>query len=73
MNYSIWLIAWRYLMGSHKERSISIMVKICFLGIFIGSCSLALVMAVMDGFEQATHEKIQGIHANLIMKSSESS
>lgn len=69
MNYSIWLIAWRYLMGSHNERSISIMVKICFIGIFIGSCSLALVMAVMDGFERATHEKMQGIHANLIMKS----
>lgn len=69
MNYSIWLIAQRYLIGSRNERSISIMVKICFLGIFIGSCSLALVMAVMDGFEQATHEKIQGIHAHLIMKS----
>ena len=69
MNYSIWLIAWRYLTGSQNERSISIMVKICFLGIFIGSCSLALVMAVMDGFERATHEKMQGIHAHLVMKS----
>ena len=69
MNFSTWLIAWRYLMGSHHERSISMMVKICFLGIFIGSCALALVMAVMDGFEQATHEKMQGIHAHLIMKS----
>jgi lipoprotein-releasing system permease protein len=69
MNYSKWLIAWRYLKGSGKERSISIMVKICFLGIFIGACSLALVMAIMEGFEQATHEKMQGIHAQLIMKS----
>ena len=70
MNFSKWLIAWRYLKGSHKERSISVMVKICFLGIFIGACSLELVMAIMAGFEQATHEKMQGIHAQLIMKSS---
>lgn len=71
MNYSIWLIAMRYLVGTRNERNISTMVKICFLGIFIGSGSLAMVMAVMDGFERATHEKMQGIHANLIMKSSD--
>jgi lipoprotein-releasing system permease protein len=69
MNYSIWLIAWRYLIGSQQERNISIMIKICFIGIFIGACSLALVMAIMDGFEHATHEKMQGVHAQLIMKS----
>lgn len=69
MNYSTWLIAWRYLKGSKKERSISVMVKICFIGIFIGACSLALVMAIMEGFEQTTYEKMQGIHAQLIMKS----
>jgi lipoprotein-releasing system permease protein len=46
------------------------MVKICFIGIFIGTCSLALVMAIMEGFEHVTHEKMQGIHAQLIMKSS---
>ncbi len=73
MNYAIWLIAMRYLFGTSQERTISIMVKICFLGILIGSCSLALVMAVMDGFEQATHEKMQGIHAHLIMKSTANS
>jgi lipoprotein-releasing system permease protein len=69
MNFSTWLIAWRYLKGSGQERSISVMVKICFIGIFIGSCSLALVMAIMEGFERATHEKMQGIHSQLIMKS----
>ena len=70
MNYSPLFLAFRYLMGSHKERSVSIMVKICFLGILIGTSSLALVMSVMDGFEQATHEQMQGIHAQLLIKSS---
>lgn len=45
------------------------MIKICFLGILIGSFSLTLVTAIMNGFEKATHEKMQGIHAQLIMRS----
>lgn len=43
------------------------MVKVCFWGILISSFSLALVSAIMHGFEQATHKKLQGIHADLIM------
>ncbi len=70
MNYNPLFLAFRYLMGSSKERSVSIMVKICFLGILIGSSALALVMSVMDGFEHATHEQMQGIHAQLLIKSS---
>jgi lipoprotein-releasing system permease protein len=44
------------------------MAKLCFLSIFISSFSLALVMAIMNGFEKATHEKMQGIHAQIIMR-----
>ena len=68
MNPSIWLIAWRYLWGTRHEKNISAMVKVCFLSILIGSCSLALVMSVMNGFEKATHEKMQGIHAQVLIK-----
>ncbi len=39
------------------------------MGIFIGSFSLALVTAIMNGFEVTIHEKMQGIHANIIMQS----
>ena len=46
------------------------MVIVCFLSISIGSCALALVMSIMNGFEHATHEKIRGIHAHIIMKQS---
>jgi len=59
------LLAWRYLIGSHNERSISWMVIICFISILIGSCALAVIIAVMNGFEKATCQKLQGIHASI--------
>lgn len=67
MNSLPFLLAWRYLLGSQKEKSISTMVVICFLGIIIGSFALALVASVMSGFEKATHEQMQGIHSQLIV------
>lgn len=45
------------------------MVGVCFIGIFVGTCALALVAFVMDGFERATYEKLQGIHPQLIIRS----
>jgi lipoprotein-releasing system permease protein len=62
-------LAWRYLLGVWHERNVSTMVKVCFLGIFIGTFSLALVLSVMNGFEKVTHEKMQSIHAQIIIQS----
>lgn len=62
------LLSWRYLLGATYEKNISTMTLICFLGIIIGSFSLALVVSIMNGFEQVTHEKMQGIHAQIIIK-----
>jgi lipoprotein-releasing system permease protein len=39
------------------------------MGIFIGSFSLALISAIMNGFEVAIHEKMQGIHSHIIIQS----
>jgi len=39
------------------------MTIISFMSIMVGTFSLALVTAVMNGFEIATHEKMQSIHA----------
>lgn len=64
----IWLLAKRYLLASNREHTISIMIKICFVGILIGTCALALVISIMKGFEQATAEQLQGIHAQIIMR-----
>lgn len=47
------------------------MIFICFCAISIGAFSLALVSAVMDGFELATHEKLQSIHPHISMSSQE--
>ncbi len=58
------LLAWRFLKSSH-EKSISAMLRICFISIVIGTGSLTLIAAIMNGFEQATHKKLQGIHADI--------
>jgi lipoprotein-releasing system permease protein len=62
-------LAQRILWTNVYQKSISTMTIICFIGIFIGSFALAMVTAVMNGFEVAIHEKMQGIHANIIIQS----
>lgn len=62
------LIAWRLLRTSSYERSISTMIKLCFWGICISTFALALIASVMIGIEEVTHQKIQGIHADLIIR-----
>lgn len=44
------------------------MVKICFIGIAVGTFSLALVSAVMRGFEYTIHSKMQNIHPQLMIR-----
>ena len=65
------MIAWRYITGSMYERSLSIMVIICFMGIFIGSCSLALVGAIMHGFDTETRKQMQSIHPQAVVQSND--
>jgi len=62
------LLAWRYLTQSSDSSSISSMVSICFISIFVGSFALTLVSAIMNGIEQTTLEQIQGVNAHLIMR-----
>lgn len=62
------MLALRYSTGTPQERSLATMAKVCFWSILLGAFSLALVMAVMNGFEKATHEKIQGINADSTMR-----
>ena len=58
-------LAWRFLGAAKQEKTITIMIRICFLSIVIGTCALTLVAAIMKGFEQATYAKLQGVHADL--------
>jgi len=61
-------LAWRYITGSAYEKSITTMIRICFLSILIGSFALALVSAVMHGYEEVVYKKMQGIHAQLTIR-----
>ncbi len=68
MNRLTLLIAWRYLWGTAYDNNVSTMVRICFISILIGSFALALVSAVKNGYEQEIYKKMQGIHAQIIMR-----
>ncbi|MBN1549573.1 ABC transporter permease [Candidatus Babeliales bacterium] len=68
MNYLFRLLAWRYLGGTRYDKNISTMAHIAFWGIVIGTFSLALVVAIMNGFEKETHAKLQSINPQISIR-----
>ena len=64
---SYFLMSLRYLQAANQNSTIRTMIKICFFGVFIGTFSLALIISVMKGFEQATYEKMQSIYPQIII------
>lgn len=44
------------------------MIGISFTGIMIGAYGLMLTLAIMNGFETATYEQLQSIHAQVIIR-----
>jgi lipoprotein-releasing system permease protein len=69
MNPTLPLIVWRYLKFKQKDKNISLMIKICFLGILIGTFSLMLTLIITNGFEKTVCDKMQGINAPIVMQS----
>ena len=67
--YLSWFMAKRFLRVASSENNIKSMLRICFFSIFIGTFALALVAAIMNGFEKETYKKLQGINADLIIRS----
>jgi lipoprotein-releasing system permease protein len=67
MNSVTALIAWRYLWHKDKDSSISVMIRICFLGILIGTCALMMTLIITNGFEKVIHEKMRGINAQVVI------
>jgi len=63
------MLAWRYLWSANREPSIATMMRICFLGIFLGTVSLTLVVCIMQGFEISTKQKLQNIHPMVMIRS----
>lgn len=69
MNTTPFFLAQRILWNNVYKKSISIMTAVCFISIFIASFALSLITAIMNGFECAIYEKMQGIHSHLIIQS----
>ena len=57
----------RYLQAANKNSTISSMMYICFFGIFIATFSIALIVSITQGFQQATYEKMQSIYPQIII------
>ncbi len=60
-------LARKYLRFKNKDKNISFMTKVCFLGIFIGTFALMLTLIITNGFEKTIHEKMRGINADVII------
>jgi lipoprotein-releasing system permease protein len=65
MNKIAFFLAQKILKNTAYNAGLSTMTLVCFAGIFIGTLSLTLVTAIMNGFEYAIHEKMQGIHSSI--------
>ncbi|MBA3953688.1 ABC transporter permease, partial [Candidatus Dependentiae bacterium] len=58
------LLATRFIRSSSNEKSLSLMIRVCFISILVATFALTLVAAIMNGFEKATHAKLKSIHAD---------
>jgi len=61
------IMAYKYLRSRKKEKNISFMIRICFLGILIGTFALMLTLIITNGFEKVISEKMQGITSHIMI------
>lgn len=64
---SYFLMSLRYLQAANKNSTIKTMMKICCGGIFLGTFSLALIISIMQGFEEATYLKMKTVYPQIII------
>lgn len=60
-------LALKFLKSARSESNVSLMIKISFFSIMIGTLGLALIIAITNGFEKETYKKLQGLHSDLIV------
>jgi len=65
----IFLLTRRYLTEARAHHTLNSMVKICFLAICLAAGSIALIVSIMNGFENATTQTLKGIHADAQIES----
>lgn len=63
-------LARRFLRTTSSEKNINVMIYVCFIALSLSSLSLALVAAIMHGFEEKTYAKLQSIHPDITISSS---
>lgn len=61
------LLAYRFLRGA-QENYLSSIMTLCVVSISIGVCSFLLATSIASGFEQATYEKLKGVHADGLIR-----
>ncbi len=64
-----WALAGRYLRARKKERTVSVISIISFLGIMLGVATLIIVMSVMNGFRVELLSKILGLNGHIVVQS----
>lgn len=65
-------LAWRFLFGRQQSAYVKLLVKICLVGICLGSLSLTLTLMVMSGFEQEVYHKARGMNSHALISGSQS-
>lgn len=58
-------LALKYLLYNKKNKNISLMIKVCFIGITIGTFSLMMTLMITNGFEKTIYKKIKGINSEI--------
>lgn len=61
-------LAYRFLKARSYEKNISTMFLISSLTILVSTCALALVAAIMQGFEEKTTAMLKGLNPDLIVR-----
>ncbi len=64
----IFKLALAHIFKTSTQKNISFMIKLCFVALTTSTFALTLVVAVMNGFQKETAAKLQGIHADIIIK-----
>ncbi|MBL9011548.1 MAG: lipoprotein-releasing ABC transporter permease subunit [Alphaproteobacteria bacterium] len=63
-----WVLAGRYLRARKRERTVSVISVISFLGIMLGVATLIIVMSVMNGFRTELLSKILGLNGHAVVQ-----
>lgn len=59
------LLAWRFIRGAAHHPAVATIAYIALFSMALGTGALNLTLAIMNGYEQATYQTLQGIHPTI--------